>query len=133
MKPSDFESQLQQRAFRQIPAKWRKKVLAAARLETATPCWRDRIAAGFLDLLWPCPKAWAGLAAAWAFIGVVQLGMSGNHAETTVRLTPQRVAAWKEQQKALAELISPYPPASPELPLTPGAQRSRRREIFGVA
>jgi hypothetical protein len=130
MKPTDFESQLQQRAFRDIPAEWRTKVLSAARLKTETPGWMGRLVARFSDLLWPCPQAWVGLAAAWAFIAVLQLGMSGTNAETKVRVTPQMVAAWKEQQKALAELIDPYPPAPPELPLSPGAWGNKRRETF---
>jgi len=71
MKPDDFEKQLQRQPLREVPAAWREEVLEAARrasasrasrleLSQACPWWRE--------WLWPCPQAWAGLAALWIII-----------------------------------------------------------------
>ena len=58
---NDFESELKKQPLRQVPSHWRVEILAAS--EVAKP--EPRPAWQWWDLLWPSPKAWGTLAAAW--------------------------------------------------------------------
>jgi hypothetical protein len=55
---SDFEKRLQDLPMREVPGHWKAQILAAAQPQPAW--WRE--------WLWPSPRAWAGLAAAWGII-----------------------------------------------------------------
>src|SRR5947209_11745220 len=78
-----FEEKLRRQKFCPLPAAWRNEILASARRaasETAagnqTTDGPGRAASfslaelgrGLCNLLWPHPKAWAGLAATWLVI-----------------------------------------------------------------
>lgn len=120
MKPDDFESQLQRQPLHGLPAEWRAEILsaaqeAAAQAEPARPVtpsswWRE--------LLWPCPQAWAGLAAVW----VVILGLNwvnnrpveGQTMTARRELTPEERMAFIEQQKMLARLLESEPEPAPQ-------------------
>src|SRR5438093_13666693 len=75
MSTDDFEKRLQRLHMRPIPREWRQEILDAARRASAhqlstpnprtTPWWRE--------LLWPCPQAWACLAAAWVVVLLLNL------------------------------------------------------------
>ena len=57
----DFEEFLRRQSIRPIPSEWRAEILRASRAKpTSSPWWRE--------WMWPCPQAWAGLAAAWGII-----------------------------------------------------------------
>jgi anti-sigma factor RsiW len=60
------------------------------------------------ELLWPCPQAWAGLAAAWAVILAVNLATAGDTPAVEVRRAepPSRELRQllKAQRQMLAEL-----------------------------
>ena len=78
MNTKDLETRLQRRPLRQIPSEWRGDILSAA--ERAS---RPAPRVSFLStlnhqisiLLWPHPKAWAGLAAVWILILAVDFSM----------------------------------------------------------
>ncbi len=57
----DFEEYLRRQSIRPVPAHWRGEILRAARAQPAAPPW-------WREWLWPSPRAWAGLAAAWGLI-----------------------------------------------------------------
>ncbi len=62
------------------------------------------------EWLWPCPRAWTALAAAWLVILGMNLaaGKSPFHpARATVSISRQELIEWKQQQQMLAKLISP--------------------------
>lgn len=139
MKPDDFESQLQRQPLRDLPAEWRTEILsaaqeAAAQTETANPSaptswWRE--------LLWPCPQAWAGLAAVW----VVILGLNwmndwpanGHPLQARRELTPEERMAFIEQQQLLARLLEPEtaPPPHVDKPASPRSDiDSDRRRAY---
>jgi hypothetical protein len=108
----DFEQRLQRQALRQIPSGWRKEILDAA-----TSCHSSRVTRhSFLatlnhqlsTLLWPHPKAWAGLAAVWILIFAVDFSTRDKRpvvAEKAAPPSPEVVAELKQQQRMLAELI----------------------------
>jgi hypothetical protein len=59
---NDFENELKKQPLRRVPEHWRGQILAAAKTPDTLkrehqPWWAA--------LLWPSPKAWGGLAAAW--------------------------------------------------------------------
>jgi hypothetical protein len=108
----DFEQKLQRQALRQIPGKWRGQILDAA-----TSCQASRATHHtFLStlnhqlstILWPHPKAWAGLAAVWILILAMDFSMRDKTpvmAEKSGPPSPEMVAELKQQQQLLAELI----------------------------
>ena len=59
---NDFENELRKQPIRRVPEHWRSQILASrgCALPQADPWWAA--------LLWPSPKAWGTLAAAWALM-----------------------------------------------------------------
>ena len=113
MNPDDFESRLQRQPLRRVPHEWRSEILAAA-LSPSRPA----PSASFLEtcnlklatLLWPHPKAWAGLAAVWIFIFAVNFSMrdsSPRLAEKSAPPSPEVIVELRQQQRLFAELIGP--------------------------
>ncbi len=120
----DFENKLRRQPMREIPPQWRRDILAAARLAApAAPRWRE--------FLWPCPQAWASLAAVWALILALHLASTS---ETPQPMTLAR-AQWREvqrQDEMLARLLAPPEPIEPaEPPKTPSHAQIllRHREL----
>jgi hypothetical protein len=81
MKPDDFEKQLQRQPLRELPAGWRAEILRAAHDSVAADVRRLQLpgqesqglltsaaASWWREWLWPCPQAWAALAAVWMII-----------------------------------------------------------------
>ena len=121
MKPDDFESRLQRQPLRQIPPDWRREILASAHdaqaarhpslvtrhLKLSRP---SAILHSLSSLLWPHPKAWAGLAAVWIFIFAVNFSMrdaSPRLAEKSAPPSPEAIVELRKQQKLYAELMGP--------------------------
>lgn len=138
MKSDDFESQLQRQPLRGLPAEWRTEILSATKeaveqdeiadVVSHVPWWRE--------LLWPCPQAWAGLAAVW----VVILGLNwanyrpadGRALQARRELTPEERMAFIEQRKLVATLLEPSavfapPPTEKVHPPRSEADMDRRR------
>ena len=142
MKPDDFESRLQRQPLRQIPPDWRAEILAAAR-ETPAPHHASRITRQSLlttishqlsTIFWPHPKAWAGLAAVWVFIFVLNFSMreaSPMTAKKSAPPSPEVMVELKKQQRMFAELVGSYEPAVAERPkIFSPKPRSERAEIL---
>jgi len=63
-----------------------------------------------VSLLWPSPKVWAGLAAVWLLLAAANralLSAPGSFTDSGPRQADRTIAAWKEQERILAELIQP--------------------------
>ena len=87
MNNDDFEKRLQRQPIREIPTEWRVEILSEAKAaahaverEVVPQRQRDSSdsraalpAANWVEWLWPCPQAWAALAAAWLVIIALQL------------------------------------------------------------
>ena len=113
-----FERQLQRVPQRPVPAAWRAEILSAARKERLACDSSGAAHASVLGtlnsllskVLWPNPKAWAGLAAVWLVIlGINLTTRDGSQAvaKQASPLSPQMFMAFQEQERMLSELIGP--------------------------
>ncbi|MCD6049861.1 MAG: hypothetical protein K0Q55_1264 [Verrucomicrobia bacterium] len=139
MKPDDFESQLQRQPLRGLPAVWRAEILSAAQeaVAQAEPVKPLVPVSWWRELLWPCPQAWAGLAAVWVVIfGLNWANNRPAEGQTLMarrELTPEERMAFIEQQRLLASLleaqvvVSPPPPAEKIHPPRSEVDVDRRR------
>ena len=134
MKPDDFESQLQRQTPKPLPPEWRTEILQAARQAAAQP---SRTAAGWSIWLWPCPQAWAGLAAVWLAILTLNLAAGWKPFRELAREPSGRMElnwlALLEQQRRLTQLLDPSAPppiaAPPKPPARPAQSWIGRRAV----
>lgn len=107
---NEFEQRLRRLPVRKLPADWRAEILAAAApVRTAAPVnGLVLLRARLLELFWPHPKAWAGLAAAWAIILLLNLSAT-DRAPVLVKKSaapsPDVIEQLHHQQIMFAELI----------------------------
>jgi hypothetical protein len=127
---ADFEQQLQRQPLRELPRDWRAEIVAAARRasgpRSSTPA--SRLTSWF----WPCPRAWAGLGAAWLVIAGLNLAAERSPAQKADAVAPcssEALLELRQQQLMLAKLISP--PAAVEAE-PPQPAYPRRSEIAGT-
>jgi hypothetical protein len=143
MTPDEFEQRLQRQPLRQIPDEWREEILVAADVNRRNLPVREFTFAAttFRRLLsirlWPCPRAWAALAAVWVVILAVNLSLRdnpGTFVANSAPPSPQVLAALQQQRRLLSELIgqSLTPEAEPPTLLLP-RPRSERREASLMA
>jgi hypothetical protein len=136
MKPDDFEKQLQQQPMRGIPDDWRNEILGAAKsaaskqYETPTPTsFLSTLKRQLSTLLWPCPQAWAGLAAVWLVILAFNLTTTDRTPQIakSEAPSPEMIMALKEQRRELAELVGHFDMEPVEPPkIVPPRPRSER-------
>jgi hypothetical protein len=111
-----FEQRLSRQTLKEIPAGWRAEILTLAReaqaARHATPVTRHSLLSTInhqlSTLLWPHPKAWAGLAAVWIFIFALNFSMRDKTpmvAEKVLPPTPEVVAELRQQKILFAQLI----------------------------
>jgi hypothetical protein len=140
-KEENFEARVSGQPLRAVPAAWRGEILAAARAArtegtaaTVTEeSWLAVVQRQVVALLWPHPKAWAGLAAVW--VGIIALNVSTQEgapkrAEKTATPSPAMVAELKKQQRMFAELVGGYDTVEADRPrIFAPRPRSERGEI----
>ena len=111
-----FERRLRRQPVKEIPTEWRAEILAATQTTS-----RPRPRASFFSTLnsqlstvfWPHPKAWAGLAAVWIFILVLNFSTRDSSPQLAVKSTPpspEVIVQLKKQQRMFAELVGSYEP-----------------------
>ena len=113
MKPDEFEQSLQRQELRKIPADWRDEILRTARASSTTVAARSSALAPrrpfwWRELLWPCPQAWAGLAAAWVFIVLMNFQSGERSARAMAKESmpsKELLLALREQRRALERSI----------------------------
>jgi hypothetical protein len=150
MNTEDFEKRLQRLPLRQIPGEWREEILSAARQASLpehaprtthhAPAPRSLLSTlihQLSTLLWPHPTAWAGLAAVWLVILVINL--TTRDASTLVAkhaspVSPQMFMAFQEQERLLSELIGTSETPVAERPkAVPPRPRSEGRSTLLMA
>jgi hypothetical protein len=125
---SEFEKQLQRQPPRELPREWRAQILDAAFRPAPLS-----MAAWLASWLWPHPRAWGGLAAAWVVILLLHftspddLRVADNYPPATF----QSLAIMKQQTLRMAQLLgstdnSDQPAATPAPP-KPRSERSRQQ------
>src|ERR1043165_6344000 len=138
MKTDDFEKQLRRQPLRPVPGEWRAEILHAAgarqivapRAETLLATVRAALAA----LLWPHPRAWAGLVAAWVVIVSLNYAAADRMETRATRLdppSPERPEALREQKGFSADLLNAPEPPPAELP-RPFVPRPRSEERTAI-
>jgi len=140
MKPDDFEQNLRRQPFREVPSDWRASILQTARaagndpasatlampgVADSGPSAKTNVwSLGWREWLWPCPQAWAGLAAIWLFIAGLNLTTPAQPtmAQQRPRAVGENEPTLAEQRRELARLLdatltepktAPKPPPGP--------------------
>jgi len=118
-----------------LQRRWAKAVQTAGEPEFVRPPWPAlALRTAWHELIWPCRRTWAGLAAVWLGIAVFNLSHSGPRETVTAKsaMPPGEMRlVFQEQRSVLAEIIGPglsRPPAEP--PRRPNNQpRSQLRSV----
>ncbi len=131
MKPDEFEQQLQSQPLRSVPSEWRAEILEVAhaartahesrvtRQATSVPWWRN--------WLWPCPQAWAGLAATWLILVVLHLAARPTLPSVAIQSpSPEKRMAVAAQRRELARLLDVPADSAPAPKATVPGPRSER-------
>jgi hypothetical protein len=134
MQHETFEERLRRQPWRPLPREWREEIMVAAQAAITPPLARRasvprwRLMLGYL--LWPSPRAWAGVAALWV------VAVAGNIVQHWASPAPKAalpVAASKthetlpQRQRVLAEWLN-APEAAPAAAIpTPAPPRGDRR------
>jgi hypothetical protein len=134
MKPDDFEQKLSRQPLRQAPPEWRAEILRAARAASAhaavpaKPRLRDYLAL----LLWPSPRAWGALAAAWVVIVAANLAMNSGGPGRASSPAPMAGGSWRQQQRLMAELLNgaEMPERAKEPKVSPRSERTSGNSKF---
>jgi hypothetical protein len=141
MNPDDFEKRLQRQPMRNIPSEWCSEILAAAQQAEQSQHRQRNMQHGsrfthlfstlnhqLAALLWPSPKAWAGLAAIWIAILAINHSVGGASQQIADNLTPPSPQAMLALQQQ-ARFSTERPNASEEpAPVVPPPRSDRRDE-----
>jgi len=88
------------------------------------------------ELIFPCRRIWAGLAAVWIVILTVNFSMRDHSPTVATKSAPtaEMIMAWRQQERLLAELIGPDETrtAAPPKPFAPQPRSEQRFEIMAV-
>lgn len=135
-----FENRLRRQSLRPIPAEWRAGILANCRESKVEGRGQDSFLLSTLvsrlsTILWPHPKAWAGLAAIWVFIFVLNFSTRDKTpalAEKISPPSPEMIAELKQQQRLFVELMGPTAMTDADRPKFLPKPRSEWTEISVV-
>jgi hypothetical protein len=113
-----FERKLRAQPVKRIPGEWREQILATAKREGESASRTDerlssapgsRRWAALSDFLWPSPRVWAGLAAVWLALLMVNGSLANkpmNTTKGTIRPASEMLGNFQEQERLLAELLA---------------------------
>jgi len=132
MKPDEFEQQLQRQPLRSPPEEWRREILEAANAaaRARSPACNPPCEPWWREWLWPSPRAWAGLAAAWVIIlslNTARLATPAGVASVSPPPSREMIMALSEQRREFAELLGDAQEKSPVTKPAPPRPRSERQ------
>jgi hypothetical protein len=117
-----------------LPAAWRNVALSIQGFYARMV--RGNLSQHLSALLWPHPKAWAGLAATWILIAVLNFSTrepSPRLAARAAAPTPATLVELRQQHKLYAELLGRMDTQDADRPrLFPPKPRSERTEILAT-
>lgn len=140
MNLDDFEQRLQRQPMRQPPANWRKQILSVAQAAScdsgqhAESTFWQTLNRALMAMLWPAPKAWAGLVVLWLAILAINHWSAGETKAYAQRTSGAAASGlintWKEQEQLLVELIGPTksPVADRPKPVSPRPRSDRESD-----
>jgi hypothetical protein len=139
-----FEQRLHRQPVKPIPAEWRAEILSAAREAQAsrhsTLITRNSLFAAFKQhisfVLWPHPKAWAGLATTWVLVLALQWSMRDKTPAVVEHVSPpspEVIAELNGQQKFYAELMGSSDSRDADRPKKTQARPRTQRAEFLVS
>ena len=137
MSSNDFEERLRRQSMCRIPREWRGQILDAARraADPQLPNVNPPTTSWWRELLWPCPQAWAGLAAVWMVI----FSLNATSPEparwtSTPHQAPARepLMALRERQRMLAEFAGSSEAATLPKPRPPAPRSELSRSNVAV-
>ena len=137
---SEFENRLHRQSLRPIPAEWRAEILANCRGSKVEGRGQgsflfSTLVSRLSTVFWPNPKAWAGLAAIWVFIFILNFSTRDKTplvAEKVSPPSPEVLVELKQQQRLLAELMGPTAMSDADRPKFVPKPRSECVEIWAV-
>jgi hypothetical protein len=132
MKPDEFEQQLQRQPLQSPPEEWRREILEAANAaaRARSPACNPPCEPWWREWLWPSPRAWAGLAAAWVIIlslNTARLATPAGVANGSPLPSREMIMALSAQRRELAELLGDAQETSPATKPAPPRPRSERQ------
>jgi hypothetical protein len=89
----------------------------------------------FRELVWPCRRTWAALAAVWIALFIFNVSQRDKSELAALKLpppSPEMILTFRQQEKLLAELIGPNEPQAvePPKPFLPQPRSEGRIEIL---
>ena len=141
---SEFEKRLRCQPVKEIPPAWRAEILSAARKAQVAPhallvtrhAWLSTLNQQLSTWLWPHPRAWAALAAAWVCVFILNASTHDTApalAKNISAPSPEMITELKQQRKLYAELMGTGELRAAECPKeTPERPRTLRVEIVAA-
>ncbi len=143
-----FEQKLRRQPYREAPPRWREEILTGARLAATESSAARRPTSGLsffaacrrnlTNWLWPHPTAWAGLAAIWLLILILNVTTRDSArpqlAGQSAPPSPELQELLREQEQMLADLIGPVEKSGTSEPKRrlPGPRSQRPVELLNI-
>lgn len=94
---NDFENELKKQPLRRVPESWRAQIVRGACGDTL----KRELQPWWFVLLWPSPRAWGALAAAWVFIICFNVAMREEATPSTATQKAAQIRMATEQKRHL--------------------------------
>jgi hypothetical protein len=97
---NDFENELKKQPIRPVPEHWRAQILQQASANTL----KRELQPWWAALLWPSPRAWGALAAAWIVMAAFGVATRETSAPRENAQATQIRIAMEEKRRLQAEI-----------------------------